>query len=240
MSFGDHIPLNDIIEYYKSHDLTTPIQIFTGNPRTFSRKNLVLSDSIKNLISKVSLFVHSSYIINIGRMDLKATAYLCQDIIISNDLGAQGIIIHVGKSLKSPEKDGISHMHTNISNALNFIKTNNIKTKLLLETPAGQGTELLTDIDEFIGFCKLFSNIHFGICIDTCHVFSLGYSPSEYIKKVLKSGLKIDLVHLNDSQREKGSRVDRHEHIFKGHIPKEDLMEAMKICEKNKIPMVCE
>jgi len=229
---GNHISFKNIDEYYKTHTINTPIQVFTGSPRSYARKELVL-------LRKIPLFVHSSYIINIGKDDHKGLSYLEKDLFISNEIGALGLVVHVGKYLKGDPDTAILTMYKNIMNIIEYISVNKISTKFLLETPAGQGTELLTDIDDFITFCKKFKK-HFGIVVDTCHVFASGYNPAEYVKKVLKSGLTIDLVHLNDSKGSKGSRVDRHEYVFKGLIPKEELTEVIDICTKHKIPMVYE
>ena len=64
------------------------------------------------------------------------------------------------------------------------------------------------------------------MCVDTCHVFAAGYDireEKEYLKIMNRFdravGLdKLSLFHFNDSKRELGSRVDRHDHIGKGKI----------------------
>jgi endonuclease IV len=102
---------------------------------------------------------------------------------------------------------------------------NNIKTKLLLETPAGQGTELLKDFNDFINFYYSFTETereYFKICIDTCHVWNAGYELREIIALVPDKN-DIVCVHINNSKNEKGAKVDRHEFIFEGKINPNDL-----------------
>jgi len=62
---------------------------------------------------------------------------------IANYIGAIGYILHVGKYTTQNEEDALNIMKINIKNLIDEIIKRNIKTKLLLETPAGQGTELL-------------------------------------------------------------------------------------------------
>ena len=247
ITIGNHIPYSHIIEYYKDHNLNTPIQIFTGSPMSFHRKHKEYSNLI-DILRYIHLYVHSSYVINIGNknnsIDIKSLKYLESDLLISNELSAKGLVIHVSKSLNIDPEYALINMFKDICKLLSFIKSKNIKTKLLLETPAGQGTELLSKLEDFISFCKMIKKAKYGklfsICIDTCHIFALGYDPDIYIQEVLNNGLKIDLVHLNDSKTAKGSRLDRHAKIFTGKIPKKNLLNCIKICNKHNIDMIYE
>jgi len=121
--------------------------------------------------------------------------------------------------------------------------------KILLETTAGQGTTLG---DRFDHLKRIFDQVdasnRLGVCFDTCHVFAAGYdfrTPQGY-QKVMKEfnevvGLKrIKAFHLNDSKKDIGCRVDRHEHIGKGFIGKEGFRALMRDLRFEKIPMVLE
>jgi deoxyribonuclease-4 len=65
-----------------------------------------------------------------------------------------------------------------------------------------------------------------GICFDTAHAFAAGYDirTKETYQKTFDEfdriiGLhKLKAFHLNDSKKELGSRVDRHDNIGEGHI----------------------
>jgi len=99
--------------------------------------------------------------------------------------------------------------------------------RVLLETTAGQGTGLGSRFEEL---AWLLAEVSFpqrlGICLDTCHVFAAGYDlrTAEAYEETMGEferliGLeKLKFFHLNDSKKELGSRVDRHEHIGQGHI----------------------
>jgi len=113
---------------------------------------------------------------------------------------------------------------------------------LLLETPAGQGTELLTDMKEFLDFVESFGSPKLRVCLDTCHVFASGHDPKAYLETALARPGLLKLVHYNDSLGACGSCVDRHAHIATGEgligFPK--MSEIAAICSTHTIPMVIE
>lgn len=111
-------------------------------------------------------------------------------------------------------------MRTNIKNLLETMASHNIKTKLILETPAGQGTELLSDFRDFINFYYSFTEQErelFKICIDTCHIWNAGYELREIVE-ITRNKEDIICIHLNNSKNKKGANVDRHDIIFNGFI----------------------
>ena len=176
--------------------------------------------------------VHSPYIFNISKpfksgkkhLDIKDTIVF-NDIITSNYIGAVGYVIHVGKSTTTPIKDALMIMYNNIQNIIQEMIKSKITTKLILETPAGQGTELLKDFNDFINFYYSFSEIereYFKICIDTCHIWNAGYELKEIISLIPNKN-DIICIHINNSKNEKGAKVDRHEFIFEGKINPNDL-----------------
>ncbi len=103
------------------------------------------------------------------------------------------------------------------------------ETFLLLETTAGQGSGIGHQFEEIAAIMeKIGGNAKrkIGVCLDTCHIFAAGYDirTKETYKKTFdefESIIGINylyLIHLNDSKKELGSKVDRHEHIGSGHI----------------------
>ena len=119
----------------------------------------------------------------------------------------------------------------------------------MLEATAGQGTTLgyrFEQLQEIINMVE--DKNRMTVCIDTAHIFAAGYNirdPKEY-KKVIKGfneivGLeRLKCFHLNDSKKELGSRVDRHEHIGKGFIGKEGFANIMNDKKLEKIPKILE
>jgi deoxyribonuclease-4 len=110
-------------------------------------------------------------------------------------------------------------------------RTKKLSSGILIETTAGQGTclghtfeEIATMLERIDTFKTLRKRV--AVCLDTCHVFAAGYplhpkkSLDETIRQFDKTiGLaRLKVIHANDSKREQGSRVDRHEGIGQGAI----------------------
>ena len=127
--------------------------------------------------------------------------------------------------------------------------------RIILETPSGQGTEMLTNIEDFCNFMKKFYlhpdlSVHerFGICIDTCHVFVAGHDiRTQHNINTLFSTIdkiigiqKIKLCHINDSKNILNSKIDRHENIGKGFLGKESIIKIVKFIKKLQIPIILE
>jgi deoxyribonuclease-4 len=121
---------------------------------------------------------------------------------------------------------GLEHLTTNLDRAFDQVKEAQT-VMVLLETTAGQGTGLGASFEE-LAYVLEHSRYQerLGVCLDTCHVFAAGYDISSIAgyEKTLADfdkiiGLeRLKFFHLNDSKKDLGSRVDRHEHIGKGKI----------------------
>jgi|694.fasta_scaffold40160_6 deoxyribonuclease-4 len=253
MFIGAHIPRQTTIiktmEEIKKNG-GNALQLFTTNPRslniTDNSKYIKESHLIKKYCktNNFVIMVHSPYVFNIAKpflsgkkqLDIKDTI-VYNDIITANYIGAIGYVIHVGKSTTASIKDALLIMRNNIKNIIQEMINSKIKTKLLLETPAGQGTELLKDFNDFIDFYYSFTDTereYFKICIDTCHVWNAGYELHEIISLVPDKN-DIVCVHINNSKNEKGAKVDRHEFIFEGKINPNDLKCFVDVFNKSII-----
>lgn len=219
------------------------LQIFTTNPRSLKIYNNDKYLKEKHLIKKYCsinnfhIFVHSPYVFNIAKPFMNGKKLIdiidisiFSDIITANIIGADGYIIHVGKSLKDDIQDSLKIMKNNIKEIINEMIKNKIKTKLILETSTGQGTELLSNFNDFMNFYYSFTKEErevFKICIDTCHIWNAGYDLKEVIN-LTRNKEDIICIHLNNSKNIKGAKVDRHEIIFKGYIKPIDLKDFAK------------
>jgi len=209
------------------------LQIFTTNPRSLNITNndkyLYESSLIKRycINNNFIIIVHSPYAFNIakpfisGKKLLEITdTIVFNDLITANMIGAVGYVIHVGKSTTGSIQESLLIMKNNIKNIINEMIIHNIKTILLLETPAGQGTELLKDFIDFLNFYYSFTAEErklFKICIDTCHIWNAGYELNEIVSLIPDKD-DILCIHLNNSKNSKGANVDRHEYLFEGKI----------------------
>lgn len=187
---------------------------------------------------KFSCFIHSSLNLNISNPAPYVSSSLKAECIRSCCLNCRGTVIHTGKACSFSIAEAMKQMEKTIWKVL---PSNTASCPLLLETPAGQGSETCTTIQEFSEFCNKFSEENFGVCIDTCHVFAAGYEPLEYLELWEQySNVPICLVHFNDSKKPKGSRVDRHEIAGQGYIGDKKMKEILSWCIEREIPMVTE
>jgi len=210
------------------------LQIFTKNATTWKEK-YVSSDDIDQFkraieetgITKIAS--HTSYLINLSAIDNKkyAMSYkaLADELTRSSSLCIPYVVLHPGSHMGRGEEKGIEQ----ISNAINeiFSEIPDLKTRLLLETTAGQGSSIGHTFEQIASILEKIENIDkAGVCLDTCHIFAAGYdirTREAYNKTIEKFdkiiGLQqLYLMHVNDSKKEFGSRVDRHEQIGKGFI----------------------
>jgi deoxyribonuclease-4 len=223
-------------------DYSKPYQIFLGPPQS---SKLAIADAdlaagaaaIAETGARV--FVHSPYMINLATDTTGEGAWntelLRKNLKYAAAIGCGGVVVHVGKSVKRSTAAALATMRTNI---LACLEEATPACPLLLETPAGQGTELLTDADAFIGFVQEIADPRLKICVDTCHTFACGQDPLTYIKKVPAE--KLALIHFNDSKEACGSRKDRHAFIGEGQIGYEKMEAIAHHCSGCKLPMVVE
>jgi deoxyribonuclease-4 len=219
-----------------------PYQIFLGPPQT---TKMHISDTeldamrAKIVETGARIYVHSQYILNLCNTDDYIADLLIKNLQYANRAGCQGVVVHVGKSTTKSHEVAMSTMRANLAKALEHATE---ACPLLLETPAGQGTETLTDCADFVAFVKSFNDPRLRICVDTCHIFASGYEdPVAYIKYIHKKDPSLlKLVHFNDSKAVCGSCVDRHEWIGAGEIGLEKMEQVAAFCKEIGVDMVYE
>lgn len=235
------------------------LQIFISNPRgKSSPKKSIMDDSekikseLQNLDTKI--VIHLPYIINIGKQFNKNNWWIkmiIEQLYVSEQINSLGCVIHTGKYTKNTIDDGLNNMYKSLIHVIEYLKKNNMRTKIILETSTGQGTELLSNLDEFADFYNKFTDDeknYLKICIDTCHIFVAGYDIRtknnvkiffKYFEKII--GIKnVILVHLNDSKKKCGSCVDRHENIGNGFIGNAGLKEFIRLSFFYHLPIILE
>jgi len=211
----------------------TAIQIFTKNNRQWATRKLSNTEitSFKATARKSPIqfiVAHASYLINLGSpnkdTEKKSITAVQEELKRCDTLNIPYLILHPGAHLKIDEKSCIKQ----VSDNLNIIfKTTPGKTMLLLETMAGQGSSICYRFEQIAEIYKLSKfKQRLGVCFDTCHVFVAGYdfrTEATYNNMWKKFdqiiGIKnIKVIHINDSKKILGSRVDRHEDIGKGKL----------------------
>ncbi len=234
----------------------TAIQIFTkNNNRWFAKpldKNEISLFKEKQRDSNIRFIVsHDSYLINLCAKDKtileKSRKAFIDELERCEALGIPYLNFHPGSHGGQGEKEGLKIIAESINIA--HAKTKNFKVSSMIELTAGQGTALGY---KFEHIAEILENVEeknrMSVCIDTAHIFAAGYDlrSSKVYKKTMNEfdeiiGLdKLHCFHMNDSKKELGSRVDRHEHIGKGFIGLDGFRNIMNDKRLIKIPKILE
>jgi deoxyribonuclease-4 len=232
------------------------VQLFTKNNNQWRAREITDQEAARFQAACAELGVgsplsHSSYLINLAAPDRalwkKSLDAFVVELQRAARLGIPYVVLHPGSYTTSSEEAGLKA----IIRALNEIhrQTRGIASRCLLENTAGQGTSLgwrFEQLAEILGGVQ--DPDRLGICVDTCHVFAAGYpltTRQEYLATIRQLrdtvGLEqIQAFHLNDSKRERGSRVDRHAHIGRGHIGLEAFRHLLNDRRFRRVPMYLE
>lgn len=198
-----------------------------------------------------SPIAHASYLINLASCDellwRKSVDALSVEWRRADALALDGLVLHPGSHLKNSIEQGLERVVAGVHAAVELVQPRNCR--LLLENTAGQGSCLGHEITQLGWLLRSIDRSeHLGICWDTCHAFAAGYDfrtakgmdamVSELSEQVGIDNLKA--VHINDSKKECGSRVDRHEHIGHGEIGEKGFKQFLKSSAFRELPMVLE
>lgn len=224
--------------YYKAiergHSIgCTTIQIFTQSNRQWATKKVNQEEAMlfKETASKLKIkpiISHASYLINLAssREETRAQSIhaLIEEMKRCTQLGIPFVVLHPGSNNAIKKEEGLDLIVSGINRVLQS-SSHLHAPMILLETMAGQGGALCSKFEDI---AYILNNVpqKLGVCVDTCHIFAAGYDikTEDSYKKTWKQfdaivGLEnLKAIHLNDSKKECGSRVDRHEHIGKGKL----------------------
>lgn len=204
------------------------MQFFTRNPRGGAVKALDEEDIKKMMELRKKedfgpLVAHAPYTLNLATDKVEGIEFtkrvLKDDLERLEKAGAEYLVLHPGSHTGQGIEKGIER----IAGVLKEVVNEKGKVMVLLETMAGAGSEVgytfgqLYDIMDKTGKPEIF-----GVCIDSCHMYSAGYDVADKLDEVLKEfdkilGLeKLKAVHLNDSKFGLGQRKDRHANLGEG------------------------
>jgi deoxyribonuclease-4 len=232
------------------------MQIFTKNNNRWFAKPLTEEEidiyKSKLKISGIKFVVaHDCYLINLCAKDRlilkKSRVAFLDELERCERLGIQHLNFHPGSHGGSGEEQGIKL----IVESLNIVheKTKRFKVTSMLETTAGQGNAIGYTFEQLRKIIDLVDDKErMTVCIDTAHIFAAGYNIKNEANydKVIKDfndiiGLnRLKCLHINDSKKELGTRVDRHENIGKGFIGKEGFRNIMNDKRLEKVPKILE
>ena len=193
---------------------------------------------------------HDSYLINLGHpekepLEKSRTAFL-DEMQRCEQLGLDRLNFHPGSHLKKiPEEVCLNTIAESINIALE--KTTGVTA--VIENTAGQGTNLGFRFEQLAFIIdRVEDKSRVGVCIDTCHAYTSGYDikTEAGFKKTFEDFDRIvgfrylKGMHLNDSKKELGSRVDRHDSIGKGFIGLDAFRRIMNDPRFDDMPLILE
>jgi deoxyribonuclease-4 len=232
------------------------VQIFSKNQMQWKGKPLSQKEVAKfreavERTGVIPVTVHDSYLINLAS-PRKATfnqsfEAFVDELVRCETLQIPYLVMHPGSHLNSGEEKGLDKIATSIQRAY---QTSGVqRTTVLLETTAGQGTNLGYTFEQLNHIIhKAGLGGHIAVCLDTCHVFAAGYDirtkaawkkTKRFFNRVI--GLdKLKVIHLNDSLKQLGNRVDRHTRIGRGAIGLKGFTHILNDRELREVPMILE
>lgn len=194
---------------------------------------------------------HNSYLINLGSPDESLWQKSIEAMVVEVErcagLGIGDLVAHPGAHVGQGEDAGLARVAAGLDEI--HRRTRGVTVRIDLETTAGQGTCLGHRFEHLRAILdQVAEPERLGICVDSCHIFAAGYSlatAEEYDETMnaLDRNVTIGRVrvwHLNDSRRERGSRVDRHAGIGRGHLGPEPFRNILRDPRFQSVPMILE
>ena len=235
----------------------TAFALFTKNQRQWQAKPLAdenISSFKKNCekygYSAAQILPHDSYLINLGHPE-KAALQKSRDAFLDEmqrceQLGLDRLNFHPGSHLNQISEEQCLAI---IAESINISLGKTKEVIAVIENTAGQGTNLgfsFYQLKKIIDQVKDKSRV--GVCIDTAHAYSAGYDlkTKTGFEKVFQEfddviGFEyLKGMHLNDSKKDFGSKVDRHDSLGKGTLGMEVFECIMKDDRFSGIPLILE
>jgi deoxyribonuclease-4 len=232
------------------------VQIFTKNQQQWRCKPLDPAaiaqwSTERDRLKFRKTVSHDSYLINLASADEalwnKSVDLFVEELTRCVLLGIPYLVTHPGAHMGSGEAAGLRRVAMALDAVHARVPADGVIT--CLEITAGQGSSLgykLEHLAEIIDLVK--EPARLGVCLDTAHLFAAGYDfrgPRKYsaFRKSLERTIgmrRVKVLHLNDSKKDLGSRVDRHEHIGHGKIGLSGFKQFVRDAAFAKAPKILE
>jgi deoxyribonuclease-4 len=232
------------------------IQIFTKSNRQWRARPLD-DDEVQAFRGNLAaagigpVVAHDCYLLNLAAPNAaiwrRSVLAFREELERAERLGIPSLVTHPGSGLGASEADSIAR----VAEALNRLHADlpHHRVRILLETTAGQGTSLGHRFEQLAAILDKVDAPHrVGICLDSCHLFAAGYDlrTAEGYRDTMRAlgtclGVsRVKCIHLNDSQKGLGSRVDRHAHIGEGQLGLAPFASFLKDPRFRRVPMILE
>ena len=212
------------------------VQVFLSDPQGW-KKPPARDDADQLRASKVPLYVHAPYLINVcspkNNIRYGSRKILQQTCDAAAEVGAAAVIVHPGHA-----EDGVEAGFGRWVRTLDMLES---EVPLYLENTAGGDNAVARRFDALARLWDTVSaaktDVELGFCFDTCHAHAAGEDLDDAIERVLAIVGRIDLLHANDSRDPPGTGADRHANLGKGEIGATALGAMIRAA---KAPVVCE
>jgi len=232
------------------------MQIFTKNSNQWKAKPLAPAEitafhELCKAAGIAPVIAHSAYLINLAAPDdalyEKSIQAFLDELHRCELLSIPYLVVHPGAHMGAGEEHGLRR----VASAIDRIhrETADLQASIALEVTAGQGTALAYKFEHFAAILEQVEEPErLGFCLDTCHLLAAGYDfrTRQGYDRMMNAwedlvGIgRIRAVHLNDSKKDLGSRVDRHEHIGQGYIGTKGFEFLLNDRRLAGLPMVLE
>jgi deoxyribonuclease-4 len=231
--------------------------LFTKNQRQW-HANPYSDEQIKQFrfnleqggFSPCDVLPHDGYLINLGNPDRdarkKSLAAFIDELERCRQLGLIYLNFHPGSHLRLLSEETCMDL---IAGSINHALAKVEGVTAVIENTAGQGSNLGYRFEQLAYLIdRVEDKARIGVCLDTCHTFTAGYDlrTAAAYKKTMRAFADIvgfqylKGMHLNDSKRELGSRVDRHESIGKGELGLDAFRLIMQDERLDEMPLILE
>jgi deoxyribonuclease-4 len=259
MYLGAHVPITGGVFNAPAHGAAVgaeAIQIFTRNQMQWACRPLSADEAsaFREALAGSGVrrvLTHGSYLMNLASPNpdflSKSRACLVTEIERCHLLGVPYVVLHPGAHMGQGEEAGLAAIARSLDDVLE--RTQGLEVMPLLEVTAGQGTCLGHRFEHLAGiFDRVRHPERIGVCLDTCHLYAAGYdiaTPQGYERTLgafarIVGLRKLKAIHLNDSRRELGSRVDRHARAGEGLLGLDTFARIVNDRRFRGLPLVVE
>ena len=255
---GAHVSASGGVEFapVNAHEIgANAFALFTKNQRQWVSKPLTEENIrlFKENCTKYNfqtdyILPHDSYLINLGHPEEegleKSRAAFLDEMQRCEQLGLKLLNFHPGSHLN---KISVEDCLALIAESINLTLEKTKGVPAVIEHTAGQGSNLGSEFWQLRYIIdRVNDKSRVGICLDTCHTYTAGYDIVNDYDKVFDEFEKevgfeyLRGMHLNDSKKELGSHVDRHDNIGQGLTGSAFFERLMKDSRFDNMPLILE
>ncbi|MBI2876006.1 MAG: deoxyribonuclease IV, partial [Candidatus Tectomicrobia bacterium] len=232
------------------------IQLFTKSARQWAARDLRPEEvdrfrQVGRETAIAPVIAHEAYLTNLAAPQAelfeKSVEAFYRELLRAEQLGIPLLVVHPGFHLGAGEAAGLARVVEAIDRV--HARGGALRVQIVLESTSGQGTAIGYTLEHLAALREgVRDPERVGICLDTAHLFAAGYdfrTEAGYAGMMARfeallglAALKV--IHLNDSKKGLGSRIDRHEHIGQGAIGLEGLAHFLRDPRLHPLPMILE